>query len=192
MKVIVESHDPAWIDEFQRVHKDLQSILEGIPIIAIEHVGSTSIPDLVAKPIIDIAIVTTEENIQTASDALVKAGYTAIGIMGIPGRWAFRQPGYQAGDQLNRSWVEGGEMRRNTYVTIDGCISIRNQMDLKKTLLADEVLRHEYGDVKRRLIESRVKDVDEYCVGKTEVILKILRRAGWNKEDLEVVREANL
>jgi GrpB-like predicted nucleotidyltransferase (UPF0157 family) len=192
MKVIVESHDPAWIDEFQRVQKDLQSILEGIPIIAIEHVGSTSIPDLVAKPIIDIAIVTTEENIQTASDALVKAGYTAIGIMGVPGRWAFRQPGYQAGDQLNRSWVEGGEMRRNTYVTIDGCISIRNQMDLKKTLLVDEVLRHEYGEVKRRLIESGVKDVDEYCVGKTEVILKILRRAGWNKEDLEVVREANL
>lgn len=192
MKVVIEPHDPAWIDEFLRVRMDLQSVLEEIPITAIEHVGSTSIPDLVAKPIIDIAIIATEKNVQAAFDALVMAGYTAIGIMGVPGRWAFQQPGYQAGNQVDRSWVKGGEMRRNTYVTIDGCISIRNQMDLKRTLLADEELRHEYGDVKKRLIESGVKDVDEYCVGKTDIILKILRKAGWNEADLEVVRGANL
>jgi GrpB-like predicted nucleotidyltransferase (UPF0157 family) len=164
MKVVIQSHDPAWIDEFNRVQKELQSTLEGIPIVAIEHIGSTSIPGLVAKPVIDIAIITAEENIQAASDALVKAGYTALGIMGIPGRWAFRQPGYQAGDNPNGSWVIGGEIRRNTYVTIDGYISIRNPMDLKKTLLANEELRHEYGEVKKRLIEGGVKNVDEYCL----------------------------
>ena len=191
MKVVIQSHDPAWIDEFNRVQKELQSTLEGIPIVAIEHIGSTSIPGLVAKPVIDIAIITAEENIQAASDALVKAGYTALGIMGIPGRWAFRQPGYQAGDNPNGSWVMGGEIRRNTYVTIDGYISIRNPMDLKKTLLANEELRHEYREVKKRLIEGGVKNVDEYCVGKTEVIIKILTKAGWNEKDLAVVREAN-
>jgi GrpB-like predicted nucleotidyltransferase (UPF0157 family) len=64
-------------------------------------------------------------------------------------------------------------------------------MDLKKTLLANEELRHEYGEVKKRLIEGGVKNVDEYFVGKTEVIIKILTKAGWNEKDLAVVREAN-
>jgi GrpB-like predicted nucleotidyltransferase (UPF0157 family) len=68
---------------------------------------------------------------------------------------------------------------------------LRNHLDLKKTLLEDEALRTEYGDVKRRLVEGGVKDVDEYCRGKNEVIVRILEKVGWSEEELEEVRDAN-
>jgi GrpB-like predicted nucleotidyltransferase (UPF0157 family) len=193
MAVIIQPHNPIWIEEFNRAKKDLQIILSNVSIISIEHVGSTSVPDLVAKPVIDIAIIVkTEEDASLASDALVTAGYTALGELGIVGRWVFRQPGHKAGDQATGSWIEGEEIRRNTYVSLDGGISLRNHLDLKKTLLADEKLRHEYGAVKSRLVDSGVNNVDEYCARKTEVILKILERAGWGESDLDVLRQANL
>lgn len=112
---------------------------------------------------------------------MANAGYQDLGEMDVPGRVAFRQP------------VESREkeMRRNTYVALEGCLSLRNHLDLKKTLLEDEALRTEYGDVKRRLVGEGVKDVGEYCRGKNKLMLKILRKAGWSNEDLEKVRKAN-
>lgn len=81
-------------------------------------------------------------------------------------------------------------MRRNTYVVREGCVSMRNYFDLKRVLLEDEDARREYGEVKRRLVE-RVEGVDEYCEGKTEVVLGILRKAGWSEVELEELRVAN-
>lgn len=140
---------------------------------------------------IDIAVIITEDTIPAACDSLVTAGYTALGIMDVPGRWAFRQPGYRVGEKACEWWTKGDEMRRLTYVTIDGCLSFRNHLDLKNTSLTDEKLRKEYGDVKENLVSGGVKDVDEYCVGKDEIILKILRTAGWNGEELDEVRKVN-
>lgn len=188
MPIIIEPHNPAWIEEFNRVKKDLEIALKDVPIVSIEHVGSTSIPDLVAKPVLDIAIIATEENMKTACDAMVNAGYTALGELGIPHRFAFRQPGYGKKDQPDGF---GSEMRRNTYVSLDTCVSTRNQRDLKRILLVNEELRHEYGNVKKSLVDGGVKDVDEYCIGKTEMIMKILKIAGWREEDMDAVRDVN-
>ena len=112
---------------------------------------------------------------------MANAGYRDRGEMDIPGRVVLQQPA-ESRDK---------EMRRNTYVVLEGCISLRNHLDLRRTLLGDGALRTEYGDTKRRLVEGGVKDVDEYCRGKTEVMLKILRKAGWSEEDLEEVRRVN-
>lgn len=101
--------------------------------------------------------------------------------MGVPGRVAFRQP----------VETRGKEMRRNTYVVLDECLSLRNHLDLKKVLLTDEVLREEYGAVKRRVVEGGVKDVDEYCRRKDAVIWKILKKARWSEEELDEIRKAN-
>jgi GrpB-like predicted nucleotidyltransferase (UPF0157 family) len=65
-------------------------------------------------------------------------------------------------------------------------------LDLKRVLLQDEGLRKEYGNVKLELAEKEFVDMDEYCRGKNEVMLKILRKAGWSEEELEEVRKANL
>lgn len=191
MTVVLKPHDPAWFTEFTRIKQTLQTILasNSTQFISIEHVGSTSIPGLLAKPVLDIAIIVSTPNVASASAALVAAGYTVLGELGVPNRWAFRQPGYAASDQAGEK-EEEGEMRRNTYVVLEGCMSLRNYLDLKRLLLEDEGARMEYGEVKRRLVES-VDGVDEYCEGKTEVVLGILRKAGWSEVELEELRVLN-
>lgn len=191
MKIIIEPHDPAWISEFNRTKGNLQKILSDVSILSIEHVGSTSIPGLLAKPVLDIDIIVASESVPGASVALVKAGYTALGDQGVPFRFAFRQPVFQKADQTDESRGIRGEMRRNTYVIVDRCIALRNHLDLKRMLLENEELRDKYGEVKRGLVNGGVQSMSKYCKGKNEVVLKILERAGWDEDDLEEVSRAN-
>src|SRR4051812_17066289 len=108
-QIRLEHHNPAWTNEFAEAKAHLENILADLPIICIEHIGSTSIPDLIAKPIIDIDIEILPENLEPVRDALVRAGYRWIGESGIPGRSAFWQPG--SGDGGKPAY---GERRRNT------------------------------------------------------------------------------
>ena len=191
MKIIIEPHNPAWVYEFNLIKQDLQNLFKEVPIQSIQHVGSTSIPGLLAKPIIDIDVVITPENLCGASAALVKAGYTALGDQGVPSRYAFRQPRIR---ETCREYGSNGtreEIKRNTYVVLDGSIALRNHLDLKRMLLENEVLRNEYGEVKRKLVNDGVMNMAEYCRGKNEVILKILKLSGWNEQDLKEVLRAN-
>ncbi|KAK9345638.1 putative UPF0157 protein YqkA [Lipomyces starkeyi] len=193
MPIIIQPHNPAWTIEFNKTKSTLEEILKDVPIISINHVGSTSVPGLIAKPVLDINIVVTSSNLFSARQALVAAGYTDCGDMGIPDRYAMREPGFsksQVAGAGARTGVQG-DMRKNTYVVLEGTTSLRNVLDLKRMLLADEALRVEYGNVKRKLVEAGTEDMDVYCKGKTECILGILRKAGWGEEELEEVRSVN-
>jgi len=189
MKFIVEPHNPKWLSQFAEVRKQLQEILKDVPIVAIEHVGSTSIPGLPAKPILDIDIIVARSSLELARSALVGAGYLDAGELNVPGRWVMRQP---ASDFQQETKGGIGVMKRHTYVCVEGCLSLRNHLDLKRVLLEDEELRKEYGNVKLELREKEFVDMDEYCRGKNEVMFKILRKAGWTEDELEEVRKANL
>lgn len=192
MKYLVVPHNPEWASVFAQAHQELTSILHATPPISILHVGSTSIPDLVAKPVIDIDIVVKPENVSVTQAALVSAGYVDLGDWGIPERIAFRQPGYDenTGDGSNAKPELG--MRRNTYVMIEGSTALRNHRDVKRILLEDEELRKEYGEVKMRLADADGVSKDAYNWGKTDVAVKILRKAGWSGEELvEVERSGN-
>jgi GrpB-like predicted nucleotidyltransferase (UPF0157 family) len=191
MRVIVEPHKSEWDVEFQRVRHDLHDILKDIPILSIEHVGSTAIPGLPAKPILDIDIVVTPDILTATRAAMAAAGYQDLGEMGVPGRVAFRQPGHERSQAATGPIDRTKETRRNTYVVLEGSVSLKNHRDLKRVLFQDAALRQEYGDVKMRLAEEELEDVDEYCRGKNEILLKILKSAGWNEEELEEVRKAN-
>lgn len=68
-----------------------------VPVVAIEHVGSTSVPGLAAKPVIDCDIVVAEGDIAAATDVLVSLGFSPLGELGIPERWAFKEPARLAG-----------------------------------------------------------------------------------------------
>lgn len=191
MKVVIEPHNPAWEAEFARVRDDLHKILEDVPILSIEHVGSTSIPGLSAKPVLDIDIVVTPDTLAATRAALIAAGYVDFGEMGVPGRVAFRQPGHEHSQAATGLIDNSSAMRRNTYVILEGSAALKNHRDLKRVLMQDVALRKEYGDVKQHLAAREVQDVDEYCRGKNEILLKILKGAGWNEEELEEVRKAN-
>jgi GrpB-like predicted nucleotidyltransferase (UPF0157 family)/predicted N-acetyltransferase YhbS len=90
--VIVASYDPEWPRRFEALAGRLRAALKGVPC-AIEHVGSTAVPGLAAKPIIDIDVaVRAQADVEHAIRRLIEVGYTAKGPRGIPGREAFDQP----------------------------------------------------------------------------------------------------
>ncbi|CZR50223.1 uncharacterized protein PAC_00095 [Phialocephala subalpina] len=202
----LEEHNPAWAGEFLIAKTSLENLLQGLPIISIEHVGSTSIPDLVSKPILDIDIVINKDDFVPILDKMREGGYTYIGECGMPGRHSFFQPNSDKTDgEPMGSWddevigadgvkklVRIYERRRNTYVCIEGSLSLRNHRDLKRILMEDAELKKEYGDRKKELVDDhqlRATDDDRlaYNVGKNEVVAKILKKAGWTDKELNIV-----
>jgi GrpB-like predicted nucleotidyltransferase (UPF0157 family) len=86
----LEPYNPKWANEFAVFKAHLETVLTGLPYITIEHIGSTSIPDIFAKPIIDVDIeISGPENLDIIRNALKKNGFFCIGECGIPGRYAF-------------------------------------------------------------------------------------------------------
>lgn len=89
--MLLKKYDPDWVRLFMDIKAELQSVLKGIPF-QIEHVGSTSVPNLDAKPIIDIDIVYFEEvHFERIKRELVNLGYYHNGNQGIQFREVFKR-----------------------------------------------------------------------------------------------------
>jgi GrpB-like predicted nucleotidyltransferase (UPF0157 family) len=174
--IVVVDYDPQWPEAFATIRTSLDHALAEVATVAIEHVGSTSVPDLVAKPIIDIDVIVEQSNVGDAVAALESIGYTSLGDLGVPGRYALQAP--------------QGAVRHNTYVTVNGCLSLRNHLGLRDVLRSDPELRDEYSSVKRRLV-TETDDIDVYIDGKTHIIQRILERAGLGRNDLVEIEGLN-
>lgn len=181
MRVIVEPYNPHWPSQFLALKTSLQTALTSVPIIAIEHIGSTSVPGLAAKPIIDIDIIVSRPNLPQAIRALERAGFVYIGERGILDRHALREPGLALG--LGHTC--------NTYLCVEGCLAVRNHIGVRDLLRNDGELREEYAAVKLELAEREFESVDEYAEAKTGVLQKILERVGIAKEELTEIEVAN-
>ncbi len=139
-----------------------------VPVVAIEHVGSTSVPGLAAKPVIDCDIVVASHDVGAASEVLIGLGFTAEGELGIPLRWAFKEPARLAAT--------------NTYVIVDGSLSLRNHLAVRDILRASPDLREKYAAVKRHA-GATVADIDEYGRAKNSMVQRILAAAGLTDEE---------
>jgi GrpB-like predicted nucleotidyltransferase (UPF0157 family) len=163
--ITVVEYDPAWPERFEALRDEYATAMAvaGVPVAAIEHVGSTSIPGLAAKPIIDCDIVVAKADVSAAASVLVSLGFTPEGELGVPQRWAFKEPARLSGT--------------NTYVVVAGCLSLRNHLAVRDTLRADAALRDKYAAVKREA-GARAANIDEYGQAKTAMVQKILAAAG--------------
>jgi GrpB-like predicted nucleotidyltransferase (UPF0157 family) len=161
----VVDYDQAWPRRFEQLRQEYSTALAdaGVPVIAIEHVGSTSVPGLAAKPIIDCDIVVAEHDAVAASEVLAGLGFRALGELGIPLRWAFKEPERLAGT--------------NTYVVVAGALSLRNHLTVRDILRARADLREQYAAVKRQ-VGATAANIDEYGRGKNAMIQQILAAAG--------------
>jgi GrpB-like predicted nucleotidyltransferase (UPF0157 family) len=135
----------------------------GVPVVAIEHVGSTSVPGLAAKPVIDCDIVVAERDVAAASRALTGLEFKPLGELGIPLRWAFKEPERLAGT--------------NTYVVVAGSLSLRNHLAVRDILRTDPALRQQYAAAKKRA-GATAANIDEYGRAKNAIVQKILAAAG--------------
>ena len=172
-------YDPTWPARFDALKYEYSAALNraGVAFVAIEHVGSTSVPDLAAKPVIDCDIVVASHEVSRASDVLVELGFRPLGELGIEQRWAFKEPPRLSGT--------------NTYITVDGCLSLQNHVQVRNLLRSDPQLRESYGDLKLRLGPSSAT-IEEYGQGKNAMIQSILRRAGFTDSDRQRIDGAQI
>ncbi len=159
--ISVVDYDTSWPERFEALRSEYSEAMAGagVPVVAIEHVGSTSVPGLAAKPIIDCDIVVRSGDVAAASEVMVSLGFKPEGELGIPERWAFKEPARLSGT--------------NTYIVVDGCLSLRNHLAFRDALRAHPALRDEYGDIKRR-VGAAAENIDHYGQGKTPIIQRIL------------------
>ena len=79
MRMTILPYDKSWVTAFSTIQAALSAALTTVKVLSIEHVGSTSVPEMAAKPVIDIDIVVAEEDITAAIAALGLNGYTYHG-----------------------------------------------------------------------------------------------------------------
>ena len=160
---VVVPYDADWPTLFDTLRSLIDPTLDGVDH-ATEHVGSTAVPGLAAKPIIDIDIVVpTLHLLAAAITALTNAGYQHQGDLGIPGRQAFRVP-------INWPY-------HHLYLVVAGNEPYRDHVDLRDYLRTHPEEARRYGQRKRELAVHLANDRSRYFEGKHELIEQMLERA---------------
>ncbi|KIV95290.1 hypothetical protein PV10_02963 [Exophiala mesophila] len=178
MYVVVEVYNPVWAQQFEVLKGELEIILAGINHISIEHVGSTSVPGLAAKPTIDLSVISEREDVNSITEALCsKGGYDYMGLKGIPDRHAFRKP--------------DNTPPRNLYVSVKDCQSIKNQLAVRDICRRDPNVRDAYGQAKLELAQREWRDADEYCEAKNDIVGWVLEKAGLDDQERAQIRKIN-
>ena len=158
--VIVVPYDPAWPEMFATVRDRIATVL-GDLAVGIEHVGSTAVPGVDAKPIIDIdVVIRNSDDFLEVATRLATLGYMHLGDLGIVGREAFRAPTESP--------------RHHLYVLASGSAPLQAHLLLRDALRADPDLAQEYAALKRSLAERHRDDRDSYAEGKTHFITSVL------------------
>jgi GrpB-like predicted nucleotidyltransferase (UPF0157 family) len=161
-RILLVDYDPQWPDRFQNEARRIRTAL-GDQALRIEHVGSTSVPGLCAKPIIDIVLVVTDSaDESTYAPALETAGY----------RLRIREP-----DWHEHRMFKGGKDDVNLHVFSEGCSEVERMLVFRDWLRTNAEDRELYARSKRALAQQAWKYTQNYADAKTGVIEEILGRA---------------
>lgn len=162
--IVVVEYDPAWPAKFARLRDRAQAAL-GDVAVAIEHVGSTSVPGLPAKDLVDLVVVVeSDDDVPEAIARLKAIGYRARGNLGVDGREAF-------------AWPEG-EKRHHLYVSPTTSAELRAQVAFRDRLRSDPAVAADYVALKRELAARYRDDRPAYTDGKTDFIESTLATRG--------------
>lgn len=181
-KLEIVDYNPEWRKIFIELESKFLKFF-GDNILNVEHVGSTSIPGLKAKPVIDVDIIikdSTSIKVQVIKK-LKHLGYNHLGNLGISGREAFKL----LNSQLSNF------PKHNLYLCRKNSIGLKNHILFRNYLRNNPKKMLEYSLLKEKLIEKFPNDFDSYCSGKTEFITGILTLAGLNKKEVELIKKEN-
>jgi GrpB-like predicted nucleotidyltransferase (UPF0157 family) len=163
-QVIVTAFRPSWREKYEVEAAQLRSIFGG-ELIEIYHIGSTSIPGMDAKPIIDILMVVHNiQKIDTYNKNMQNVGYIPKGEYGIPGRRFFIK-----GDELHHT--------HHLHVFQQGHADIARHINFRDYLIAHPKDASEYALLKQKLANRYPLDIDAYQAGKDQFIKGIDQKA---------------
>jgi GrpB-like predicted nucleotidyltransferase (UPF0157 family) len=158
----VRDYDPEWPRLYEREETRIRSIL-GDRVRRIEHVGSTSVPGLPAKPIVDIVLEVPDSSDEPSyADDLEAGGYPLT----------IREP-----DWYEHRVFKGPDTNVNLHVFTEGCEEVDRMTGFRDHLRGNEDDRKLYADAKRELAARDWKYVQQYADAKTSVVQEILGRA---------------
>lgn len=166
--IFLADYDPEWPLQFEREAERIRTAL-GEAALQVEHVGSTSVPGLAAKPVIDTVLVVTDSALEEAYVlALESAGYVL----------RIREPDWFKHRMLNRQ-----DTNVNLHVFSRGCAEVDRMLLFRERLRANESDRRHYERAKRELARQDWKYVQNYADAKSAVVEEILARAGSDTSD---------
>ncbi len=162
-KVEVTPYNAQWVSMFEDEAITLRHIL-GEQLVALHHIGSTSVPGLEAKPIIDIMPVVKDiKLVDEHNQSMQKIGYEPMGENGIPGRKYFQK---------------GGDNRtHHVHVYPMGSPHIERHLAFRDYLRTHPSVAKKYGELKRKWAQEFPYDIESYIQGKERLVVKIEQQA---------------
>ena len=164
--VVVEPYNEEWKSDFIAIRDELDTVLKDI-VLRIEHVGSTSVEGLSAKPVIDIDVVIKDTTVlPDVISALQTIGYFHEGDLGIPGREAFK---YEGKEHLRK---------HHLYVCSQDSEELKRHITFRDYLRSNPDAVEEYSKIKEEAANLYPWDIDKYIEHKSPVIEMIYKRIG--------------
>lgn len=171
MPIDVRPYSSTWPAEFEHVAAGLRRAVEPVPGARVEHVGSTAVPGLAAKPSLDIDVIVEKSFVGQAVRLLSPLGYESRGDLGIADRVAMRAP--------------DASPARHVYVCAADCLAVRD------ILRRDSRLRDEYAAVKLVLAADPGMNMERYLAGKSDVLQRVLSRSDLSEAERAEILRAN-
>ena len=177
-RIFVVDYDPSWPEVFETLRRPIWGAVRDVAL-SVEHVGSTAVPGLAAKPVVDMdVIVASRDKVFTAVARLAGLGYVHAGNLGIEDREAFRNP--------------EGLPPHHLYVCLQGSAALANHLAVRDFLRGNPTAAADYGRLKKQLAAQFPTDIDSYIAGKTAYLLEVLRGAGLPEPLLQKMGDANM
>lgn len=172
MHIKVVPYQTDWPEKFKQESALIKLQLKAI-VQQIHHMGSTSVPGLMAKPVIDILMEVTDlAALDSHSYLMEQLGYEVMGAYGIPGRRYFRKGGY------NRT--------HHVHAFLRGDDNIKRHLAFRDYLIAHPKIAAEYGQLKKEIADRINHDIEDYCVAKVPFIKQHEQLAlEWYEKDLK-------
>ncbi len=176
-RILLKEYNPAWATRYEEERRKISQAL-GQDGVAIEHVGSTSVPGLCAKPILDILLLVKDASVEGSYvPALVEAGYTL----------RVREP-----DWFGHRMLKGTSPEVNLHVFSSGCAEAQRMLDFRDWLRTHEDDRNLYANTKRNLAQQTWRYVQDYADAKSDVVRAVFPYAVVLKETGEPVGSAGI
>jgi GrpB-like predicted nucleotidyltransferase (UPF0157 family) len=155
--MLIVKYNPEWITHFEKIKAKLWDVLNGTNI-EIEHVGSTSVPKLAAKPIIDIDIIYYQvADFERIKDNLKSFGYFHNGNQDIEGREVFKRKANQDDEILDK-------ISHHLYVCKNDCEELHRHIFSRDYLRKHEIARNFYQNLKYQIAEEANQDRKLYAI----------------------------
>jgi GrpB-like predicted nucleotidyltransferase (UPF0157 family) len=177
--MLIQKYDPIWAKNFNDLKKVFQNALLDLTI-EIEHVGSTSVVGLAAKPIIDIDLIySNQADFQKIKNSLSKLGYDHNGDQGIFEREVFKRK-----DTLKKHPILD-KLKHHLYVCIYNSVELRRHILFRDFLRKNEWSKKEYQNLKIELAKKVNHDQKKYAA------LKEIHAKEWIQSIVELAKKEN-